>query len=173
MTDESTQLDATPAVEITLSRHDAARLHSVLEMYTTVLHMAFTNRTELAPVAYPLIDAHNTEQLLETIRSNSRVVHVTPAQIETADLVPTPGGGHLDPTRKYTVAHQLGIWHRSTEGVFPRWTWVTTHVSDMTPGEFRRFDVPQETATETEIRRHRLHLMNEHGKILRERFGYK
>lgn len=161
--------DAVPGVAIHLTRRDAARLDNMLEMFENALHTAFTNGVEIPCVGNLLFTASAVSSVREVIERNSSTAQVTAEH--DSSYPPVSPGGSVIPGKVYIVRHEIGQLNLLT--LVPRWMWSTENETRMTIAQFRSFDIPPERRDAMFVTRSRIHLLDENGKILRERFGYK
>lgn len=157
-----------PGVELSMTLSDVNRLTSILRQFESSLHMTYSQRTEIPGITNPLHMAYNVNALCEAIEKNTREVFVA-AELDSGWVRP-PGGGAVYPNRTYKVRREIGQYNRHLP--VAKWVWTTHSEMEMTGAEFRNYDVPRQSENELFVTRCRIHLLDEDGKILRERFGY-
>ncbi len=169
MIDQPGETATTPGRQISITDTDYRRLISHLETVEMMLHNAFTNEITLPLVAKPLHTAAVFQNLRETIERNAVRADV-PVTVD-AETTLTYTGGPIYPDQTYRVRREIGQLDQSK--LAPKWVWSTHSEVEMTGAEFLAFVIPRESHDYPVITRSRIHLLDENGKILRERFGYK
>jgi len=162
------QQDTVPGVQISMTRRDFYRLIGLLRELEMSSHMAFTQGTDIPGIVQPLYTAQVAETMRETIEANSSNIPV-PARL-AANVMPHPGGGIVYPNQIYTVRREIGQYDKMAP--VAKWVWTVDSYTTMTGAEFRAYDIPAPTENRLTMTRCRIQLLDDRGKILRERFGY-